>query len=316
MSLTLWAVLILILLIVPIGHVFGEIPSEIEPDTGTDASDYTFHLLDNDTYVNFNINPYSNTWFIHGNHVNFTTAALSGVNYPTKSFGIGVENGNTTITTVDADSVVLDMSCTDAMRCDAQYYYAMPVQAVNFDVNGADTDILAGSFYTDFALFDAAPAPAVYHNATGNYIQAKVTFTDPTTITIDSGVFIYADMGSEKNIPAIRIYKPNLDTIPRNINVYVSNDPNAWGNPVSTNHTLTQEVGYETVDIADTDGRYVKLEVNTFGEADFIQVADFNIDVVTDQVTNELGAFQSAMFTAFLIAIVAILLVMILPRVL
>lgn len=291
---------------------FAEIPSQVQPDTGTDVSDYVFYLTANDTYIDFGTNFYSNELYIHDTHVNFTTTALTGVNHPTKSFGIGVENGNATITTISAGTVVLDMDCTAAMRCDALYYYSLPVQALT----ASGTRILATDFYTDFAEFDAAAAPAAYHNATGDYVQAKVTFSDPTTITFESGLFIYADMGGVETINEIRLYKPNIDTIPRNINIYVSNDPDVWGSPVLSNYTLTQAIGFETVNIADTDGRYVKVEVNTFGDADFIRIAEYDLQITTEQVRDEISNFQTAMYSAFVIAIALILVFLVVPRIL
>lgn len=262
--------------------MFAIDPSQITPDVGVDVSDYQFEFLayDPPTYLSMGENLYVDGMFIFDNHVNFTNIALAASSNPPQTFGIGVREGDAVLSTLDSHLVILTMDCVESATCYASYYYkaSTPLYAVQV-ASGSTTRIIPeASFHTNINDFNAAANPAVYHNTTGSYVEVKTTKSGTTTITFLGGTYIYADMGTVRTISSLQIHKPNASAIPESIDIYVSNNPDNWGAPVKNNHVLIQSTDVETIDIADTDGRYVKVQVNNIGDANTVQLAEFNVN--------------------------------------
>lgn len=167
----------------------GTAPTQIAPDTLTVATDYEVFLDTNATYVKFGSNFYADQIDVYGTRVEFTNIALIDAANPTQTFGIGMGSGNTTITEITSGAVVLTMSCTEGTQCNVQYYTASSTAVYNVHFNtgaGASTvtDIESSTFTTSASAFASASAPAVYFNSAGRYYEVKLTYTDPTLVTL------------------------------------------------------------------------------------------------------------------------------------
>lgn len=275
-------------LLLVVGLLCSAIPAfaaDIEPDAGTTVNDYTFELLDTGTFVSFGENYFAGAGAFHGSHVNFTDTSLEAADNPTQTFGIGVEDGNATISIIDsgAAAVMLTMDC--AATCYPIFYYSDPVYGVQVITGGTVTSIHDADFYTNEAQFDAAAAPAVYE--TGEFVKVKLTYQDPSTVTFfldydGAGTYIYVDMARERIIQALTLNHPNATAIPASIDLYSSNNPNAWGS-VDKALTLEQSTGAQEY-LVESDfsiaGRYLKLQVNDFGSALLWEVSEIDIEVV------------------------------------
>ena len=178
------ALLISSVLILPLIQVSAVAPTSITPDTSTDPSDYRFFLTTHSTYIFANVNVYSDTWYIHNDHVNFTNTALSASTNPTQSFGIGADDGNATITEIATGQVKVTMTCTSGSNCDAYFYHSplSRVYAVTTTIAGTDTTKQASEYTTD-SSFSGLALPAVYTNSASGYVQVRLTYSSPTTIT-------------------------------------------------------------------------------------------------------------------------------------
>ena len=178
------SLLILSLLLVPSLQSFATAPTYIVPASDTDTSDYHFLLTSYSQYVFVSANIYADNWYIHNNHVNFTNSALTAASNPTQSFGIGADDGNATITEIATGQVKVTMSCTSGANCDAYFYHSplSRVYAVTATIAGTDTTIQSAQYTTD-STFAGLTLPAVYTNSASGYIQVRLTYSSPTTIT-------------------------------------------------------------------------------------------------------------------------------------
>lgn len=280
------AVLVISLLFVSLVPAFAANPTGIEPDAGTLPSDQVVELLDTDTFVKYEQNYFADNLYFFGNHVNFTNTALEAADNPTQNFGVGVEDGNTTISIIDsgAAAVMLTMECAAATTCYPIFYYSDAVYGVQVITDGTITNIHNDTFYTNEAQFNAAAAPAVYE--TDEYVKVKLTYQDPSTVAFfldyGAGMYIYADLAIERIIQSITLNHPNATAIPASVDVFVSNNPNSWGSAVAS-LTLVQSTGVRTYDIAgdfSVEGRYVKLEVADFGSALLWEISEVDIEIV------------------------------------
>lgn len=81
----------------------------------------------------------------------------------------------------------------------------------------------------------------------------------------EPSAFVYSDQGSTKPVRGVRAYFNDASEIPATIDVYVSDDTGNWGSPVGTWAT-TNSAGWQSFNFTQpVHGRYVKLQVNTWG---------------------------------------------------
>lgn len=146
-------------------------------------------------------------------------------------------------------------------------------QAYPFD--GGHT--VADSVGTDYHYAFAIPITVSYPGALAND-DSDATFWQSGAID-GTGENIYGDMLTAKKVTQVRVYKPTLGFIPATVNVYVTNSTGNWGTAVASNVALTQALGIQSINTTDKVGRYVKLEVNTYGAADTIRISEFDVEV-------------------------------------
>lgn len=80
----------------------------------------------------------------------------------------------------------------------------------------------------------------------------------------ESGAYVYTDLTSSKYVSGVRVYFTSTSNIPQSIDVYVSDSNSVWGSSEGTWST-SDSVGWQTFNFTGTSGRYVKLQVNTWG---------------------------------------------------
>lgn len=276
------------IVLLPVASAFALNPNQIAPDSNVISSDYKveFTGYSPNTYLGFGTNFYSDGLAVYSDHVVFTNTALGGSSNPTHSFGIGVQSGNATITTIGQKLITLSMSCTVGQVCYSYYYYGIGISSVGITTNSGLVTIPKSEFYTDATSFNSASAPAVYNNVAGGYVEVKAVYSNPTTETFyveyGSKNFIYADLGSSQKISLVYITKPDINAIPTSVDVYITNDIDNWGTPVLSNYQLKQEVGTEMLDNPNTSGRYVIIAVNDPGTTTSFKLSELDPAVLND----------------------------------
>jgi len=148
----------------------------------------------------------------------------------------------------------------------------------------------------------------IYVNASSasNAIDGNVNTYWQSGVPQEAGTSIYGDLGSTQQVMAVRIYSNNTSYIPATIRIFVSDDNSNFGSPVKTT-TLSQSVGYQTVTLSNTDppaGRYVKIEVDTWGTDKLWRVGEFSVHVVdvTDEGYGACANIKNTVWTVLSIA--------------
>lgn len=118
-------------------------------------------------------------FYYFGNHVNFTTATITGQISEARNFGAGPKNGNTTLTKIISDYIELQLAFTSSELLYFYYYGFVPANIapntapsqVIYTDSSASTVIPTGGFITSVLLFNACAAPCVWINP-ANYTMA------------------------------------------------------------------------------------------------------------------------------------------------
>jgi len=177
---------VLLVISMPAG-AFGSNSTAIAPGAGVSASDYRFQLVSPtpNTYVTFAKNFYGDSFFVYGDHVNFTNSTVGSAANPPQNYGIGSPNSNLTVMLINSSAVAVQMQCPNAKTCNTFFYYTVDsVYLVQIDQGSPGvTRIKYNYYYSNFSNFANATAPAVYKNTTGKYLETKVAFSTPTIET-------------------------------------------------------------------------------------------------------------------------------------
>lgn len=180
-------------------------------------------------------------------------------------------------------------------RIGIQYLGGNATNYVSVETNAADvydgiTSIESGisnSAWVDSVTVDMYEVLTVTSAPASNAIDGSTTSYWQNGQVQETDAYIYVDLGVQKPINDLKITKPSQYFVPSTVSVYVSDSTSDWGTPVVSGVALTQAANTQTITLSNSDdlwGRYIKMEVDTWGTAKSMRVSDI-VSVVTDTST-------------------------------
>lgn len=145
---------------------------------------YNYYISAFGTHLFWNESIYADSLSYFPDHIEFANASLGAASNASQSFGIAVEYANATLESISKSSVKLSLSASFPGQDLAYlYFYLNNLSAAQFSVFIGNSAITSRNYYTSLASFDSSPGPAVFVNATGNYVEIKTSTFEMVTIS-------------------------------------------------------------------------------------------------------------------------------------